>query len=202
MWRPACLALGTHRHLLSGCFGSLITGHDPIKVDANDWSVDCKWVGRSAQLPIASTALSEIDGGVKPSGRATLSFVEFMLEVCLGEVGYMTAALNRSRLREAVMHVFRLNSRLTEAGVRPETAPAFFALLIQGALPGTDFETFTGLQPSEASDQLSRLINVGIAVSAASNRMRPGITPCVIRPAATYAAATRQSHSPAASAVA
>ena len=31
-------------------------------------------------------------------------------------------------------------------------------------------------------------------------RMRPGITPCVTKPAATYAAATPQFHSPAASA--
>ena len=30
--------------------------------------------------------------------------------------------------------------------------------------------------------------------------MRPGITPCVTKPAATYAAATPQFHSPAASA--
>lgn len=105
----------------------------------------------------------------QPTDKSILSFVEFMLEVCLGEVDYMTAALNRHRLREAVMHAFRTNSRLIEAGIRPLTAPAFLALLIQGGLQRIELETFTGLQPIEASDQLSRLINVGIAVSAASN---------------------------------
>lgn len=123
-----------------------------------------------ALAPTHRTRVSEPTGGVEPSGKSTLSFVEFVLEVCLGEVDYMIAALNRYRLREAVIHVFRTHSRLTEAGIRPETAPAFLALLIQGALPRTEFETFTGLQPSEACDQLSKLINVGIAVSSASNR--------------------------------
>ena len=122
-----------------------------------------------AFAPTHCTRVSEPTGAVQASGKATLSFIEFMLEACLGEVDYMTAALNRYRLREAVMNVFRTKSRLTEAGIRPQTAPAFLALLIQGTLPRIEFETFTGLQPSEACEQLSKLINVGIAVSAASN---------------------------------
>lgn len=120
--------------------------------------------------PTHRTRVSDPIGGAQPSGKSTLSFIEFMLEVCHREVDYMTAALNTSRLREAVTDVLRTHSRLTEAGGRPETAPAFFALLIQGALPRTEFETFTGLQPSEACDQLSKLINVGLVVSSTSNR--------------------------------
>jgi hypothetical protein len=81
----------------------------------------------------------------------------------------MIAALNRCRLREAVMHVFRTNSRLIETGIRLQTGPAYLTLLIQGALPRIELETFTGLQPCEACDQLSKLINVGMAVSSASN---------------------------------
>lgn len=122
-----------------------------------------------ALAPAHRTRVSELTCSVQPSGKSTLNFIAFMLEVCLEEVDYMTAALNRGGLREAVLQAFRSNLRLTEAGAKPETAPAFFALLIQGTLPGTEFETFTGLQLIEASDQLSRLISVGIAVSAASN---------------------------------
>lgn len=115
------------------------------------------------------TRVNEPTGAVQPSGRSMLSFA-FMLEVCLGEVDYMTATLNRCRLREAVMHVFRTNSRLTDAGIRPQIAPALLALLIQGALPRTEFKTFTGLQPSEACDQLKKMIELGIVVSSESNR--------------------------------
>ncbi|MNP10349.1 hypothetical protein D3C76_1024950 [compost metagenome] len=121
-----------------------------------------------ALAPAYHPHVSEPTGAVQVSSRSVLSFIAFMLEACLDEVDYMTVALNRGRLRDAVLQVFRSNPRFSEAGVRPETAPAFFALLIQGALPTSEFETFTGLQPIEASDQLSRLINVGLAAKSAS----------------------------------
>ncbi|MCH4881051.1 hypothetical protein EQV97_27315 [Pseudomonas sp. TMW22090] len=120
--------------------------------------------------PTHRTRMGDPIDGAQPSGKSILSFIEFMLEVCHREVDYMTAALNRGRLREAVMHVFRTHLRLTGAEIRPQTGPAFLALLIQGALPRTEFETFTGLQPNEACDQLSKVINVGLVVSSASNR--------------------------------
>lgn len=123
-----------------------------------------------ALAPAHRTRVSEPTSGVQPSGKSTLSFIAFMLEVCHREVDYMTAALNRGRLREAVMQVFRTHSRLTEAEIKPQTGSAFLALLIQGALPRTEFETFTGLQPSEACDQLNKVINIGLVVSSASNR--------------------------------
>ncbi|MGE8152027.1 hypothetical protein ACQKP5_12350 [Pseudomonas vancouverensis] len=81
----------------------------------------------------------------------------------------MTASLNRRQLREAVTHAFRTHSRLREKGIRPETGPAFLALLIQGTLPRAEFETFTALPRETACDQLSRLINLGLVVSSPSN---------------------------------
>ncbi|EJN22646.1 hypothetical protein PMI36_03127 [Pseudomonas sp. GM79] len=81
----------------------------------------------------------------------------------------MTSALSRPRLRESVIYAFSTTPRLTEAGLKFETAPAFLALLIQGALPRSEFVIFTGLQSEDASDQLNRLINLGVVVSPPSN---------------------------------
>jgi hypothetical protein len=92
-----------------------------------------------------------------------------LLDVCHEEVDYMTAALNRRKLRVSVTNAFNTNSRLTEAGIRAEIAPAFLALLIQGALPRSEFNTFTGLQPEAASNQLGRLINISLVVSPPSD---------------------------------
>ncbi|MNG13838.1 hypothetical protein D3C84_975440 [compost metagenome] len=92
-----------------------------------------------------------------------------MLDVCHEEVDYMTAALNRRKLRESITDAFNTNSRLTQAGIRAEMAPAFLALLIQGALPRSEFKTFTGLQPEAASNQVDRLINIGLVVSPPSD---------------------------------
>ena len=109
-----------------------------------------------------------LEGVQKRTGGEQRAFIDFMLDVCHEEVDYMTAALNRHRLRESVNHAYRTNSQLKEAGISPETMPAFLALLIQGALPLTEFVTFTGLPPEAASVQLSRLINLGVVVSPPS----------------------------------
>jgi Fic family protein len=111
-------------------------------------------------------------GGVQRSDKALLGFIEFMFDVCHEEVDYMTSALSRHQLRESVTHAYRTNSRLTEAGVSPETMPALLALLIQGSLPSTEFVTFTGLPREAASDQLNRLFNLDLVVSPPSNLQR------------------------------
>jgi Fic family protein len=111
-------------------------------------------------------------GAMQRSDKALLTFIDFMLDVCHEEVDYMTTALSRHQLRESVAHAYRTNSQLTEAGVSPETMPALLALLIQGTLPRTEFVTFTGLSHEAASDQLNRLLNLGIVVSPPSNLQR------------------------------
>lgn len=114
----------------------------------------------------------QLAGGVQRSAKAVLGFIEFMLDVCHEEVDYMTTALSRHQLRESVAHAYRTNSRLTEAGLSPETMPALLALLIQGSLPRTEFVTFTGLPRDSASVQINRLLNLGIVVSPPFNLQR------------------------------
>jgi Fic family protein len=113
-----------------------------------------------------------LEGAQKRTGGEQLAFIEFMLDVCHEEVDYMTTALSRHQLRESVTHAYRTNSRLAEAGVSPDTMPTLLALLIQGSLPRTEFVTFTGLPREAASDQLNRLINLGLVVSPPSNPHR------------------------------
>jgi len=83
-------------------------------------------------------------------GGGQFDFIDFMLDIC-HEVDYVTAALNRRKLREFVTRVYKTNSRFKESGIRPETMPALLAQLIQGALPRSEFVTFTGLPPEAAS---------------------------------------------------
>jgi hypothetical protein len=95
-----------------------------------------------------------------------------MLDVCHEEVDYMTAALNRRRLRESVSRAYESNSRLKESGIGPEMMPSLLALLIQGALPRSEFASFTGLPSEAANDQLKLLIHLGVVVSPPSNPQR------------------------------
>ncbi|VVP84906.1 hypothetical protein PS918_02678 [Pseudomonas fluorescens] len=113
-----------------------------------------------------------LEGAQQSKDREQRAFIDFMLDVCHDEVNYMTTALSRHQLRESVTHVYRTNSRFTEAGVSPDTMPALLSLLVQGSLPRAEFVTFTGLPRAAANDQLNRLLKLGIVVTPPSNFQR------------------------------
>lgn len=139
------------------------------------WSLS-RGLGRRLDEYQSATGMNDpketdgFEGAQQSTDSEQVAFIDFMLDVCHEQVNFVTTALNRRGLRESVTRAYSANSRLSEAGVRPETMPALLALLIQGALPSTDFETFTGLPSEIASDQLSRLIKLGVVVSPPSNR--------------------------------
>jgi hypothetical protein len=88
-----------------------------------------------------------------------------MLEVCHDQVNYMTEALNTVTLRERLTRVFQYNTQLRCSGVRPATASAVLALITLGSMPRSDFKAFTGLNPRQASDELTTLVNLGVVLS-------------------------------------
>lgn len=119
----------------------------------------------------------DLDGRGQLSQKHYFAFIEFMLDVCHDQVDYMTEALDRGKMRERVLRTFMTNERLLEAGIRPGTAPAVLALLAQGSLPRAEFKTFTGLQDRLATDELGRLIKLGIVHSPTpkSRILEPGL---------------------------
>ncbi|MNF51040.1 hypothetical protein D3C84_323510 [compost metagenome] len=141
------------------------------------WSLS-RGLGRRLDEYQSATGMNDpmetdgLEGAQQLIGGGQLAFIDFMLDICHEEVGYVTTALNRRSLRESITHAYRTSSRLKESGVRPETMPALLALLIQGALPRSEFVTFTGLPPEAASEQLNRLINLGIVVNPPFNLQR------------------------------
>jgi Fic family protein len=119
----------------------------------------------------------DLDGRGQMSQKHYFAFIEFMLDVCHDQVDYMTAALDRKRMQERLVRAFKNNERLLEMGIRPESGPAVAALLLHGAMPRSDFKTFTGLTARPAIDELSRLIKAGIVVSPTpkSRTIEPGL---------------------------
>ncbi|UCP11541.1 Fic family protein [Pseudomonas sp. MM213] len=185
--RRLIAALAHHYHLVqtqplsdgNGAVARLIvhTHFAQIGLHPQLWSLSRGIARRQEEYHAAlgitgDTQERQLASGFQRTDRASLTFIEFMLDVCHEEVDYMTTALSRHQLRESVAHAYRTNSRLTEASVSPETMPALLALLIQGSLPRTEFVTFTGLPREAASDQLNRLLNLGIVVSPPSNLQR------------------------------
>ncbi|MHC8304874.1 Fic family protein [Pseudomonas sp. PB3P13] len=138
------------------------------------WSLS-RGLGQRLDEYQSATAMNDpmqtdgLEGAQQLTDREQLAFIDFMLDVCHEEVDYVTTALNRRRLRESITRAYKTNSRLKDSGIRPETMPALLALLIQGALPRSEFVSFTGLPAEAASDQLSKLIIIGVIVSPPSN---------------------------------
>jgi hypothetical protein len=143
----------------------------------NLWSLS-RGLGRRLDEYQSATGMNDLmqteglESAQQLKDREQLAFIDFVLDVCHEEVDYITSALDRRRLRESVTRAYKTNSRLKDSGIRPETMPALLALLIQGALPRSEFETFTGLPPEAADDQISGLIKLGIVVSPPSNLHR------------------------------
>lgn len=119
----------------------------------------------------------DYDGRGQMSQKYYFAFIEFMLDVCLDQVDYMTEALNREKLRERVIRSFKTNERLLAIGARAESAPVVLALLTQGFLPRSEFKAFTGLSSRASIDELSRLVGAGIVVSptSKSRTVEPGL---------------------------
>ena len=178
--RRIVTALAHHYRLLqtpagNGVVARMITHQHltQLRLHPQLWSLSrglaCRQEEYHAALGITDhTQKNQFAGDVQRSDNAPLTFIKLMLDVFHEEVDYMIAALSRHKLRESVMDAFRTNSRLQGIGIRLEIAPAFLALLIQGALPRSEFETFTGLQPEAASDQLTKLVNIGLVASPPS----------------------------------
>ena len=93
-----------------------------------------------------------------------------------------------------------MNAELTEEEMRralfgkPEPEEQVSAPVVQEPVPEAVF-TKPAAAPA-AKKKVTKAFTPRLRVK----RMRPGITPCVIKPAATYAEATARFHSPAASA--
>ncbi|MFJ5300028.1 Fic family protein [Pseudomonas sp. NPDC088368] len=120
---------------------------------------------------------SDLDGRGSLSEKHYFAFIEFMLDICHDQVDYMIAALDRDKMRTRVIRAFRTKERILDAGVQSDTAAAVLALLMQGALPRSEFKMFTGLSGRAASDELTRLIKLGIVVSPTpkSRIVEPGL---------------------------
>lgn len=108
---------------------------------------------------------NDYDGRGQLSQRHYFNFIEFMLDVCKDQIEYMTLSLNTARLREQVSHAFAMDPDLRAAGIRPTSAPAVLALLTQGTMPRAEFKIFTGLTDRLATEELTRLIGVGVVRS-------------------------------------
>lgn len=119
----------------------------------------------------------DLDGRGQLTQGGLFEFVEFMLQVCIYQMEYVEQAMGLVSLRQRLERVIGLEERFIGAGVKPEMAKAIHILLTQGEIARADFKIFSGLHDRVASDQLKKLIDLGVveAPSAKSRSIFPGL---------------------------
>lgn len=119
----------------------------------------------------------DLDGRGQLTQGGLFEFVEFMLQVCIDQMEYVEQAMGLISLRQRLERVIGLEERFIGAGVKPEMAKAIHILLTQGEIARADFKIFSGLHDRVASDQLKKLIDLGVveAPSAKSRSIFPGL---------------------------
>ncbi|WP_246500186.1 Fic family protein [Pseudomonas cyclaminis] len=131
-----------------------------------------------ARLRVADQARrGDLDGRGQLTQGGLFEFVEFMLQVCIDQIEYVEQAMDLVNLRRRLEKVIGLEGRFVESGVKQEMAKAIHILLTQGEIARADFKVFSGLHDRVASDQLKKLIDMGVveAPSAKSRSIFPGL---------------------------
>lgn len=118
----------------------------------------------------------DLDGRGQLSQKGFFGFIEFMLDVCEDQISYMKGALDIRPLGMRLERLFGLNERMRIEGIRPQAAKAVHALIVQGTLQRAHFKDFTGLGARIATEQLSKLLALGIVESPTpkSRDVHPG----------------------------
>src|SRR5690606_16061611 len=107
----------------------------------------------------------DLDGRGQLTQAGLFEFIIFMLETCLDQMRYIESALQVGQMRERLEKIVAWEPRISSAGVKPETARALHALLAMGKISRADFKIFTGLGDRTATDQLKKLVELGLVDS-------------------------------------
>lgn len=140
-----------------------------LELHPNLWSLEAG-LSRKEKSYLSFRSKNKIELNQQCSS-SIFQFIEFMLETCLEEAEHITRAFTRRNLRTTVQNIFTNNERLHNEGVKPSTAPALLNLLIQGFLPYSEFDKFTGLSAQGARAECLLLLKLGIISESPS---KPG----------------------------
>lgn len=146
---------------------------DELGLRTNLWSLK----RATARAIVEYEKLSRVDSYLAQQNSADqeLQFLQLVLGACIEEIGLTLEASLPSVLRTRVFETFRSNERILEAKVDKGVPPALLCLIIQGSMPQSEFEMFTGLHSETAKIELAKLEALGIL--AVSNAKRGCLEP-------------------------
>lgn len=101
----------------------------------------------------------DLDGRGNLSEQALIAWIDYVLDICLDQVGFMTRLLDISSMEHRIAACLTYEETTLRSGVRREALrPLHYLFLSGGTLERGEFKTMTGLGERTAVSLLSALI--------------------------------------------
>jgi hypothetical protein len=142
---------------------------DELDLRTNLWSLDRAMTRAIVEYEKLSRADSSL--AQQSSADQELEFLQLLLSACVYEVSLTLDAFLPAVLRARVFNAFESNERILDARVDKDIAPALLCLIVQGSMPRSEFEMFTGLHSETAKIEVAKLKALGIL---AVSKVKPG----------------------------
>lgn len=148
---------------------------DELGLRTNLWSLNRAMTRAIVQYEKLSRADSSF--AQQSSAHKELQFLQLLLSACIDEVSLTLDAFLPAVLRTRLFKAFESNERILNAKVHRGVPPALLCLILQGSLPQSEFEMFTGLSSALAETEMGKLEALGILTVS---KFKPGcLEPCL-----------------------
>jgi Fic family protein len=108
----------------------------------------------------------DLDGRGNLSEQGLVTWIDYMLDVCLDQVSFMGGLLNTAAMERRIAACLTFEEESRRSGVRRESLrPLHYLFLTGGELERGEFKTMTGLGERTAVSALSALIRRGLLES-------------------------------------
>lgn len=150
-----------HTHAVLGALGYTNGLWSPLRGFAR--SVD-QYYARLADAD--SPRRGDLDGRGNLSEQALVDWIDYVLDVCLDQVGFMGGLLDIAAMERRIAACLTFEQESLRSGVRIEALrPLHYLFLTGGELERGEFKTMTGLGERTAVTALSALVRRGLLVS-------------------------------------
>lgn len=108
----------------------------------------------------------DLDGRGNLTERGLIDWIDYVLDVCLDQVGFMANNLQQNGLFDRISASLAFDAGTLKNGVRPEALkPIQFLYAVQPEMTRNEFKALTGLGLRVATDLLSALLKAGYVQS-------------------------------------
>jgi Fic family protein len=108
----------------------------------------------------------DLDGRGNLSEQALLAWVDFVFDVCLDQISFMSQLLDFETLKSRLEACLVFEELVLKSGVRQASLRGLHYLFLSGEeMPRGDFKTLLGLGERNATDALGALVKRGLLVS-------------------------------------